>query len=420
MKRCVAVLTSMLCAVGVANADRVVLESGEAVAGKVQGDHLEIATPNGRLSVPYSSIKQLSAGGDGSFKIELVDGTALDGTIAIDKVSVHQALYDRVIPIHDIRAIQWDPPKITLPAGTVIPVELIRALSSKSTEAGAAVEYCVTRPVVVDGKTLVASHAAAWGQVLGVSGGHNVGGGGKLVLRVDGVVAADGGELPLQGTHEVEGGFNGGAVVALGVLGLLTEGNPAEAGNGIQFDGQTAHDADVALLPHPVSEPRAAIQRDCDDYYSLQAGDFIPVEKLRHGRTFAPVPQPLRISLPLLQVVRSTQHFSQGIAAGSLKMEDLSIPTVNLEISPRRRGGADLTITTTIYVRPSQDRLVNLDYQLMAGDQAVRSVKQSGIKAAESRTREARTTLELTAAELAALAAAPDPRLRITMTAIED
>src|ERR1700761_2892782 len=108
MKRSLAVIVLLLCSGGAAQADRVLLEGGEAVVGKVQGDHLEIETASGRLSVPYSSLRKLSSQGEGTVKIELVDGTSLQGSVAIDKVSIHQALYDRVVPLHDIRAIEWD------------------------------------------------------------------------------------------------------------------------------------------------------------------------------------------------------------------------------------------------------------------------------------------------------------------------
>jgi hypothetical protein len=419
MKTCMALSISILCGSSAAIADRIVLSNGDAVIGKVQGDHIEVETSSGHLSVPYGSLKQVSFTDAGAVKIELVDGTTLEGTMAVEKVSVHQALFDRVFPVHDIRTIAWDPPKVTIPAGTAVPLALVRTLTSKSTQAGTPVELCVTRPVVIDGKTVIAGRAAAWGEVLGASTGRNIRGG-KLVLRATGVTAVDGSELPLSGTVEAEGGFNGEAVAALGVVGLLAEGNPAETPSGIELDAKVERDADVALTPHPANAARAAAQRDCDEYFSLAAGEFVPVEKLRHGRAFAPVSQPLRVFLPVLHIVASPQRYSQSIAVGTLWMEDLSILTANLEISPKRKGGAELTIVTSVHVRKSQDRLVNLEYQLVAGDQLVKSFHQSNIKAAEGRTTQADVAVDLTAAELATLSAAPDPRLRISMTAIED
>jgi hypothetical protein len=101
-------------------------------------------------------------------------------------------------------------------------------------------------------------------------------------------------------------------------------------------------------------------------------------------------------------------------------MEDLSIAAVLLEIDPKRRGGVDLQVTAEILVRPSVDRLVNLDYQLVVGDQTIKVAKQSGIKAAEGKVNAAKTKIELSGEQLAALLASADPRLRISMTAIED
>ena len=95
----------------VPNANRVLLASGETVVGKVEGDHLEVETASGRLSVPYSSLKQLSATGDGAVKLELVDGTSLQGKAALDNVIVVQPLDERILPMHAIRTIEWSQPK---------------------------------------------------------------------------------------------------------------------------------------------------------------------------------------------------------------------------------------------------------------------------------------------------------------------
>jgi hypothetical protein len=404
---------------GAVAADEVVLQSGDSVTGTVQGDHLEIETSSGRLSVPYSSLKQLTSTGDGAVTLELVDGSSIQGKPLAESVNVRQSLFDRVVPLREVKAIRWDPPKVTVPASTPVPLELIRTLNSRSAQTGASVEYCVTQPVKVDGKTVIANHAPAWGEVLGTSSGHNVGRGDKMALLAKAVAAVDGSEIPLHGTYDVSGGFNAGAVVAGGVFGLLAEGNPAEAGFGARFDGQTDREVSVALTTSPPPAVTAR-QQDCDDYYSVLTGDFVPAERLRRGKGFAPVSQPLRVSVPLLPLLNSKERSQKTVSLGSLRMEDLSIAAVLLEIDPKRRGGADLQVTAEILVRPSVDRLVNLDYQLVVGDQTIKVAKQSGIKAAEGKVNAAKTKIELSGEQLAALLASADPRLRISMTAIED
>jgi len=405
---------------GAVAADEVVLQSGDSVTGTVQGDHLEIETSGGRLSVPYSSLKQLTSTGDGAVTLGLVDGSSIEGKPLAENVNVHQSLFDRVVPLREVKAIRWDSPKVTVPASTPVPLELIRTLNSRSAQTGASVEYCVTQPVKVEGKTVIANHAPAWGEVLGTSSGHNVGRGDKMALLAKAVAAVDGSEIPLHGTYDVSGGFNAGAVVGGGVFGLLAEGNPAEAGFGARFDGQTDREVSVALTASPPDHAVTARQQDCDDYYSVLTGDFVPAERLRPGKGFAPVSQPLRVSVPLLPLLNSKERSQKTVRLGSLRMEDLSIAAVLLEIDPKPRGGADLQVTAEILVRPSVDRRVNLDYQLVVGDQTIKDAKQSGIKAAEGKVKAAKTKIELSGEQLAALLASADPRLRVSMTAIED
>jgi len=417
-----AFVTMSLCLLGspAAIADQVVLKGGEAVSGKVLGDHLEIDTTGGHLSVPYSSVQQLIATDSDGVRLKLIDGTVLEGRLIIDSFNVHQGLYDRALLVRDVQSIRWDPPKMTVPAGTAVPLELIRTLSSTSAKAGASVEYCVTEPVVIGGKTVVGKHAPAWGEVLAAGGGTNVSRGGKVGLGVIGVTGIDGTEIPLQGMLQVAGGVDVGSIVAGGVFGLLGEGNAAEATSGSRFNAQTTQDFQIGLIARPVGVERASLQRACDDYYSLLTGDFISTERLGRGQVFAPVPQPLRLSVPIGGLIRSQTRFQQTIYLGTLRMEDLSIQSATLQIEPARNGGAHLEITANILVRPSHDRLVNVEYQLSAGDRVVGTATKPGIRAAEGRLKAAKTSIQLTANQLSALSASDNPRLRIVMTAIED
>ena len=108
-----AFVTMSLCLLGspAAIADQVVLKGGEAVSGKVLGDHLEIDTTGGHLSVPYSSVQQLIATDSDGVRLKLIDGTVLEGRLIIDSFNVHQGLYDRALLVRDVQSIRWDPPK---------------------------------------------------------------------------------------------------------------------------------------------------------------------------------------------------------------------------------------------------------------------------------------------------------------------
>lgn len=126
---------------------------------------------------------------------------------------------------------------ITIPDGTVITVRLGETLSSKSSSAGQGFAATVAEPVVVGGKTVIESGAAARGSVVDAKGMGHFKGGALLEVKLDSVTI-DGKETPVQtgmvarsvkGKGKRSAGFIGGGAGAGALIGALAGGGKGAA-----------------------------------------------------------------------------------------------------------------------------------------------------------------------------------------------
>jgi hypothetical protein len=89
---------------------------------------------------------------------------------------------------------------ITVPAGTQLPLSLSTALSSKSAKVGDSVRAVLTSPVMVDGRTAIASGTTVAGSVIKVvSGSEKIGGTPTLVVAFDRLELPGGRDVPISG-----------------------------------------------------------------------------------------------------------------------------------------------------------------------------------------------------------------------------
>ena len=126
---------------------------------------------------------------------------------------------------------------ITIPEGTIITVRLGETLSSKSSSAGQGFAATVAEPVVVEGKTVIESGAAARGSVVDAKGMGHFKGGALLEVKLDSVTI-NGKETPVQtgmvarsvkGKGKRSAGFIGGGAGAGALIGALAGGGKGAA-----------------------------------------------------------------------------------------------------------------------------------------------------------------------------------------------
>lgn len=105
---------------------------------------------------------------------------------------------------------------------------------------------------------------------------------------------------------------------------------------------------------------------------------------------------------------------------GALAIEEVSIAALVLDLEPRRDGRARLTVTANVYVRESYDRYVSLDFRVVADGEVLAGASRGQIDAEEEKITTRKFVIDLSAEDMAALAAAEEARLRVTMAAIEN
>ena len=402
-------------------ADEMELTSGETLTGRLEGGRLSIETPQGKVDVGIDVLSELDFSGDGTVRVGLVDGTTIDGRLMQHEVVLRQGLVERTVPAASIRRLVVSPPKVVVPADSPVRLQLVRSLSSVAAKAGAAVSLCTSEALAVDGKIVVTQFAPASGFVLGTGGGSNVSGGGSMVLRAGSVVARDGTTIPLAGSLEVRGGFEASD---WGLIGLLSEGSPAVATSGAVLEARTANAAEVALRGGQLSAEQQAAQSNCADYFRFSNMQEIPLDQVDPKRSYAPVTQPLKISVPLSSLIRSSEFKSKGsskaFATRALTMDRVSFAALSIGGRAKGKQGAYLDVDAVIAVQPSHDRWVSLTFEVLADGTRLRLLSRQQIDAEERKMKAVNVRLVLSREQTDALLLAVDPRLRITMTAIDN
>jgi hypothetical protein len=142
------------------------------------------------------------------------------------------------------------PAALTLPKGTMVRLMVLNEVNSRDHRAGHRFVLRVDEDVKAGPVTVIPVGAKAWGEVLSAEGTGGVGKSGRLSAKLLYVEAA-GQKIPLEGDRQSKGGDNTaavvGAVVGLGILGLLTKGNNATLKAGEIINGYTVDDASFSM-----------------------------------------------------------------------------------------------------------------------------------------------------------------------------
>jgi len=97
------------------------------------------------------------------------------------------------------------PARLTIPAGIPIKLQLVESVSSAHARAGDHLGFVVVRDVNVEGLTVISAGTAANGSVTAVKGKRFLGIGGRVALKLDSVVLANGQRIALRARMAVKG-----------------------------------------------------------------------------------------------------------------------------------------------------------------------------------------------------------------------
>ncbi len=145
-----------------------------------------------------------------------------------------------------------EPYAVKLPAGTSIPLETTRMISSETLEAGQMVDLRVVADIKVDGKVVVAAGSMAKGQVVRSEKSRALGRQGRIEIQIKSVKSVDGQDIPLSGgSLYKEGEDKQTLAIALGILlcilCLLIKGKEAVFPIGTSVSANVAANSEIEV-----------------------------------------------------------------------------------------------------------------------------------------------------------------------------
>src|ERR687892_317920 len=130
--------------------------------------------------------------------------------------------------------------EVKMPAGTIVVVQTLRAISSESASADELVELQVAADVFVQGVRVIAAGAPASGAIDELEASEMLGQEGRIAISINSAQAVDGTNVPLTGRLSSRGGdeMTGTVVGAIFCpLFLLNKGGEASIASGAQGRG---------------------------------------------------------------------------------------------------------------------------------------------------------------------------------------
>jgi len=162
------------------------------------------------------------------------------------------------LPAFEVLAQQPEQ-KVILREGTPVRIRLSMSVSSEVAQVGDTVAGEAAEAVTVDGKTIIAQGAKAWGRVTVAQRRGPLGRPGRIGFTFDYVQAVDGTNVPLRATAERVGQGKEGWAWGLGLLiflpFLLIKGGEIIVREGTIFTAYANRDVTVTLSPIPASPP---------------------------------------------------------------------------------------------------------------------------------------------------------------------
>lgn len=110
-----------------------------------------------------------------------------------------------LLPIASAQEISAIPARLIIPDGTPIKLQLAESVSSAAARPGDHLDFVVVRDVNIEGLTVISAGTEASGSVTTVKGKRFLGIGGKVALKLDSVVLANGQRIGLRARMAVKG-----------------------------------------------------------------------------------------------------------------------------------------------------------------------------------------------------------------------
>jgi hypothetical protein len=354
---------------------------------------------------------------DSTVTLKLIDGTSLQGNWTDRQIVLHQGLYDRTLALSAVRTARWSAPTTRIPAGTPIPLQVARSVSSAAASPFGSVPLCVASDVEIAGRVFVRRHAPATGQVLGSGGGINAAGGHTVAISAGKVLALDGSWIPLKGVLQARGGFNA-------AKGLLVGGDPAVVQPGLVLEAATEASQEISQAEGALDSEQQQMVEFCAEYFKFSGMEVVPVEQMKPAQAYAPRAQPLQASISIKALLAPLgSKTDRSVTVNHLRnlyVDGVSLPIVKVLVDSGRKGSGTLRVETSILVPPSHDRWVTLGFHVLRDGEAIKGTYLNRIDAEERKIKEVSAEIPLTPSEVSQLTASADPRLRITLTAIDN
>lgn len=184
-----------------------------------------------------------------------------------------------LLPCASAQEISATPARLLIPVGTPVKLQLVKSVSSAHARPGDQLDFVVVREVSVEGRTVISAGTVASGSVTAVKGKRFLGIGGRVAVKLNSVVLANGQRIGLRARMAVKGRTRikmmAAAMVATGLVFL-----PAAA----VFLLTRGHDSIVlkstAITAHtdrPTSVVSAGLQRSIEPSSELaEMMDYLP------------------------------------------------------------------------------------------------------------------------------------------------
>lgn len=155
---------------------------------------------------------------------------------------------------------------IRIPAGTIVEVELIEALSSETSRQEQLFGLRLVAPIVVDGREVVPAGAPGGGEVIDAARSAFGGRPGRLIIsgryiEIGGQrVRIRGMQITAAGEHRANEALAVSMIPYAGIAGIFIHGGKVEIPAGARGTARLAADVDIPLEPAPAATPEGAEQ----------------------------------------------------------------------------------------------------------------------------------------------------------------
>ena len=196
--------------------------------------------------------------------------------MCLGKVPAYILLAIFLVPCASAQEISAIPARLIIPDGIPIKLQLVESVSSAHARPGDLLDFVVVRDVNLEGLTVISAGTAASGSVTAVRRKRFLGIGGKVALKLDSVLLANGQRIGLRARMAVKGRTRvklmAAAMIATGLIFLpaaavflLTRGHDSVVLKSTALTAHTDHATSVLLagLP-PSAEQRSALAEMMD------------------------------------------------------------------------------------------------------------------------------------------------------------